>query len=335
MRSTKAPRSPGQALVTELTAAAAMSHGDRSFAAHLIGTYQILRAWRQAPSVCAAGLLHSAYSTQSYPHALIPIEERARVRALVGVTAERLVHLFCTLDRVATWPRLIARVSGDRSRVRGWRRDGAELELPVRTARRLAMIEAANLAEQCRDEDGGPAPWMHQALAAWRAQPRPRRLAGPARQPGMPRPPGSLTAAAEEEAIEHYQRAVASAPRSAVRLLDRAIACNPWAGEPWLLRALGAASPAAARRDALHGAGLLRGWAVAWDKRLPLAGWLQLAERIERGQSADGDQRAVLTALRGAAPPPAWLTAQGERQPVVLTLAAPARQRLGRPRRPG
>jgi hypothetical protein len=66
---------------------------------HLFNTFYILAAWQQPPRVQYAGLMHSVYSTDVFNHRTFNMNERDRVRALVGEMAERLAYLFCTIDR--------------------------------------------------------------------------------------------------------------------------------------------------------------------------------------------------------------------------------------------
>ena len=66
---------------------------------HLQGTHAILAAWRQPSRVMLAGLLHSAYSTDAFEHAVFRTDERQVVQALIGDEAEHLAFLFCGTNR--------------------------------------------------------------------------------------------------------------------------------------------------------------------------------------------------------------------------------------------
>src|SRR5258705_7180313 len=74
------------------------AHG-RSLQEHLVGTHNILRAWRQPFAIRAAGLFHSAYSTDVYRRHLLDPSERDQLRAVIGEKAERLVYLFGNVPR--------------------------------------------------------------------------------------------------------------------------------------------------------------------------------------------------------------------------------------------
>lgn len=279
-----------------LQTAAALPHSGRSFLAHLVGTHRLLVAWRQPPILCAAGLLHSAYATETYPYALVTRARRDLVRSVVGTDAEHLIYAFCTVDRAALWRRQDERALHDGQPLPLPARDGGVVVLRASEIRALVLLECANLAEQCRARDAGPAPWMSSVLAAW------RNLIGWDRV--FPR--RAMTPLAERRAIAAYRRALGHSSRTAALPdLDRAIHYNPFAGEPHLFRALCVESVSEATVSARSGMGLLQAWAVPWDKRLPLQAWEALAMRAlaHRGTS---DYQSLLDALAGGRMP-AWI----------------------------
>nr|CAD1830715.1 unnamed protein product [Ananas comosus var. bracteatus] len=77
-------------------------HKHGTFLAHLVDVHRILTLWGAPHPVARCGLYHSSYSN-SYVNLAIfdPGTSRARVAALVGAAAERLVHLFCVVPRHA------------------------------------------------------------------------------------------------------------------------------------------------------------------------------------------------------------------------------------------
>ncbi|KAI3474335.1 hypothetical protein Pfo_029158 [Paulownia fortunei] len=90
-------------LVSVLRAAGAGEcwHKHGSFLDHLLGVYRILKMWKAPDAVCLCGLFHSAYSNSYVNLAIFPPSSAGRdtVRAHVGPTAERLIHLFCVVPR--------------------------------------------------------------------------------------------------------------------------------------------------------------------------------------------------------------------------------------------
>jgi len=78
----------------------ALEHtGDTSFDQHLSGVQAILRKWGAAEHVCSAGLLHSIYGTEGFQGFKLPLDKRPVIRQLLGEKSERLVWIFCMVDR--------------------------------------------------------------------------------------------------------------------------------------------------------------------------------------------------------------------------------------------
>jgi hypothetical protein len=264
-------------LLLELApAAAGMDHGGRSFIDHLIGTWWILNQWKQPRFICRAGLLHSCYSTSFYPHALFSLRERTLVRALIGARAEALAYRFCIIDRAELWAKVATVASLPQTlSIARTDRDGC-VALSKQTVQELLLVECANVAEQSAGADGSPAEWMARVIS-W------SRLLPASTLPLQFGANLSLTFAAERKALRLYH-SISSAPlRTVPSLLDEAIALNPCAGEPKLLRALHFLEQHDKERafsDAMQGHSLLSAWSVAWDKRWSLNRWLSLGTAI-------------------------------------------------------
>jgi len=81
---------------------AALEHtGDTNFDEHLIGVQAILRNWGADEHVCSAGLMHSIYGTEGFQGFKLPLTNRAALRNLLSAPAERLVWIFCMVDRAS------------------------------------------------------------------------------------------------------------------------------------------------------------------------------------------------------------------------------------------
>src|SRR3989442_3975263 len=78
---------------------AAAPHTGRSLRDHLIGTFELLKAWGNDQDVCFAGLFHSIYGTEVYTHPSAELGERDTIRRTIGDRAEELAYLFCACDR--------------------------------------------------------------------------------------------------------------------------------------------------------------------------------------------------------------------------------------------
>ena len=263
-------------LLKKIPLAADLSHSNRSFIEHLIGTWWILNKWKMPPWICRAGLLHSCYSTVFYPHALFDICERAVVRSIIGRQAEALAYRFCIIDRAQLWS-LVAPISSLKGGLLVRRIDNSHrIFLSEATIRNLLLVESANLAEQSAAPDGLPTSWMSR-LASW------SRLLGRRRLPLPLHLRPMLTLAAERKALRKYHQVMSANLASVPALLCDTISLNPWAGEPRLLRALCALERGdreGALSDALQGHALLSAWSVPWDKRWKLGTWLNLSALI-------------------------------------------------------
>ena len=78
---------------------AAAPHTGRSLRDHLIGTFELLKAWGNDHDVCFAGLFHSIYGTEVYIHRSAELGDRDTIRRAIGDHAEELAYLFCACDR--------------------------------------------------------------------------------------------------------------------------------------------------------------------------------------------------------------------------------------------
>ncbi len=76
-------------------------HSGRDLLTHLRNTHDLLEAWGCPDDVCAAGLFHSVYGTNSFKHQSCPLDFRPNIAKLIGREAEFLAYLFCVLDRPA------------------------------------------------------------------------------------------------------------------------------------------------------------------------------------------------------------------------------------------
>jgi len=78
----------------------ALAHtGASSFDSHLKGVQSVLRNWGSDEVLVNAGLFHSIYGTEGFQGYKLPLSKRADIRKLIGREAERLVWIFCMVDR--------------------------------------------------------------------------------------------------------------------------------------------------------------------------------------------------------------------------------------------
>ncbi|GAA2136998.1 alpha/beta fold hydrolase [Actinomadura napierensis] len=73
---------------------------------HLQRVRELVAGWGGGRRLSLAALCHAAYGTDGFPHALLPLDRRARLREAIGDEAESLVYLYDACDRSETYARL-------------------------------------------------------------------------------------------------------------------------------------------------------------------------------------------------------------------------------------
>ena len=276
---------PGLAL---LERARSLPHANGSLLDHLVGTWRILRACKQPDDVAIAGLIHSVYSTQFYPHALFSIESRTLIRSVFGNCAEDLAYDFCQLDRPAIWsqrkPNAFPEVCYGE-----YLDSGESVTIPQRKADQLLVVECANYIEQCSCTAEVAEPFMAWCLSLSSKCVDLYRVS--------PTADCSLTETREDEAIECY-KSVLRARSPTLTDIHELITINPYAAEPHIL--LGAlklvhGDPIGALASLNQAHMQLVFWGTPWDMRLSYDDWIITVKRfagICRDPTAGFSQRA-------------------------------------------
>lgn len=74
-----------------------IQHSKSNFFNHLIGTFNILKKWKQSEDLCVAGMFHNIYGNKYFnPNLNITREE---IKNLIGDAAENLVYKYVNFDR--------------------------------------------------------------------------------------------------------------------------------------------------------------------------------------------------------------------------------------------
>jgi hypothetical protein len=107
------------------------------FLSHLIGTRRLLVEWGCRPALGDAGLFHSAYGTEFFEPERAA--SRAELQDLIGTEAERLVWLWCNIERDTLDP--------EHGSVR-LRRTQSTTMLPATEVADIATLWAADTVEQ-------------------------------------------------------------------------------------------------------------------------------------------------------------------------------------------
>jgi|TARA_R100001377_G_scaffold11829_1_gene5952 hypothetical protein len=75
------------------------SGGSRSLLHHLVAVSILLSERGCSDDLCKAGLFHSIYGTAIFKPKMVSLEERDKIKDLIGVWAETLVYEFCMLPK--------------------------------------------------------------------------------------------------------------------------------------------------------------------------------------------------------------------------------------------
>ncbi|MFF7975674.1 DUF6817 domain-containing protein [Streptomyces sp. NPDC007905] len=119
--------------------AESIAHPGGTLLAHLQRVQALLATWKARPALQLAGLCHAFYGTDGFPTALLPLDRRKDLAAVIGAEAEALVYLYASCDRQATYPALNQADAAFRDRFTGRSR------IPEpQTRRDFAELSAAN-----------------------------------------------------------------------------------------------------------------------------------------------------------------------------------------------
>jgi len=83
-----------------------LAHPGGDLLSHLVRTHDLLTSWGATEPLSLAGLCHAAYGTDGFPTQLLAVDDRSRLRNLVGDDAETIVYTYCACDRGQTYRRL-------------------------------------------------------------------------------------------------------------------------------------------------------------------------------------------------------------------------------------
>ena len=299
-------------------------HKAGTFRHHLVGVARSLTLWQQPRDVRLLGLLHSVYGNAFVDLVKFdPASERARLRELVGESAEHLVYLFCTQSRTQFVQRVLGgALEADGSLVLD--KDGQRHLLTPYEVAAFIIVSMADTIEQWfswQDEVYSRFPGtdttrrqaVHWAASLWPGPMRPSArmcsqiaalgcaLQHPALLGQLPLPPvfdgcrQPLPARDEAAACALYWSVVQlDQPLvdldGATATLEQAVQLNPWVGEPQMVLAqlyLSAGRLPEAARAAEGALQCFCLWGNAWDKRVQWDAWIAwtrlLLQRASQG----------------------------------------------------
>jgi hypothetical protein len=83
-----------------------VTHMTGDLGKHLRGTFERLQTWDSPEELCVAGLFHAVYGTYGSVDALVGLEKRPDVTAIIGRRAEEIVYVYAACDRPYFYPRV-------------------------------------------------------------------------------------------------------------------------------------------------------------------------------------------------------------------------------------
>lgn len=123
--------------------AGGVGHSGHVLLDHLKGTAALLEAWGVDEAVRDAGLFHSVYGTESFQRAILTLDRRGDVAAVIGKRAERLAYLFGAMTKRSFMLALAPRGPGMLTL-----QDGRQEPVARSDLKDLAHIFTANWLEQ-------------------------------------------------------------------------------------------------------------------------------------------------------------------------------------------
>ena len=190
-----APRAE-QAAFLESLGTADVEHTGGDFLHHLCAVHDLLAEHGADAELAAAGMFHSIYGTERFQGFSLPLDQRGRVRALIGERAERIAWVNCVMDRASFDNAVAQALEGadslaDSLIVRD--REGAAIPMSAEQLRDLAHIHLFDWLEQVeRSAHEQPGGWnyrrnAYQQMAALVGEPAQSLYAATfAREPSRP-----------------------------------------------------------------------------------------------------------------------------------------------------
>ncbi len=243
-------------------------HSGTSLWEHLVGTFEILRAWGVEEDICFAGLIHSIYGTQYFQSELVSVNRRKQIVKATGEYVEQLAHYFCVLDRQILWESQLPIGDEDRKTKLRSHKGSSEIQVSNDILRALRLIDLANETEQRQRYQGSPRSWFSYVCKGFSSIGFiPIYLTDEIY---------SIDETREQCLLNHYRKSFLVRGGLSKQQLLNCVNEIPQCAEPRLLLAtiqLKSGDWVSAYTNARVGVDNIRGWGAAWDTRVPLLAW--------------------------------------------------------------
>ena len=142
-----------------------VEHTGGDFLQHLCAVHDLLLARGADARVAAAGMFHSIYGTERFQGFSLPLDQRDRVRELIGERAERTAWINCVMDR-ASFDRAVAEALSGAENIVVNDREGAQIPMSADQIRALAEVHLFDWLEQVeRSASDQPGGWNYRRAA--------------------------------------------------------------------------------------------------------------------------------------------------------------------------
>lgn len=76
-----------------------VQHTGKTYLAHAIGVYKLMKSWGEDDEICRAAMFHSIYGTEGFQDFTLPLEQRDAMREFIGDRAEWLAYVNSAMKR--------------------------------------------------------------------------------------------------------------------------------------------------------------------------------------------------------------------------------------------
>lgn len=134
---------------------AEIDHSGHDFLSHLISVHDLVQEQCGDRELAAAGLFHSIYGTEKFQDFCLPLDQRDRVRDLIGERAERVAWLNCIMDRATFDDAVSAALDGDTALAIRDRVGSPPIPASIETLTDLATVHLFDWLEQVERSEFG------------------------------------------------------------------------------------------------------------------------------------------------------------------------------------
>ena len=128
-----------------------VQHSGKTYLAHVIGVYRLMKSWAEEDEMCRAAIFHSIYGTEGFQDFTLPLDRREEVCALIGERAEQLSYANSAMNRASFY----GQVENDQDDYQIKDRiTGGNIDLTARAFEDLIRLHLCDFLEQVERDKG-------------------------------------------------------------------------------------------------------------------------------------------------------------------------------------